>query len=110
MKKLLYTLIILVIADCTLKIDNWACQWLSQPLPISGVIHDIKFFNANSGIIAMYDDVFYIPYLYRATNGGSNWVLISNKSIFTLQKIYDSTTYVNGRTHNFDEAIFRTYD
>jgi len=111
MQKLFYILIILVIADCTLKIDNCACQWFSQPLPMAIDVRDIKFFDAYTGLVSAYDQVSVVSYLFRSTNSGSNWSVISNMPIFKLLIINDSIIYGNGRKlADGSETIYRTFD
>jgi len=109
-KKLLYILIILVIADCTLKIDNCACQWLSQPLPMAIDVYDIKFFDANTGVIATNDQVNSIPYLFRTTNGGNNWTYLRNTRIYQFHKINDSIIYAFGRIVLGPDMILRSFN
>lgn len=105
MKKIFYTIIIFIALACTAR-----AQWVSQPLPFAIDVYDMKFFDANTGVIATHDQTTYNTYVLRTTNGGNNWVINSYSIIFTLQKINDSTIYGQGNIRSGYAAIFRTFN
>jgi hypothetical protein len=101
MKKIIYTIIIFI----TLTLSTEA-QWVSQPLPFGVDVYDMKFFDANTGMISAHDQT--NGYVFRTTNGGNNWVINSYSIIFTFQKINDSIIYGQGNMNSGNAAIFRS--
>ena len=82
--------------DCTFNIDNCQSQWLYQALPSYHSVQDIKFFDANTGIM-----IFNSAGMYRTSNGGFNWTPMNdNIYFFDMQKI-DSTAV---------DRVIRTFD
>ncbi len=80
--------------------------WFSQPLPVSGQINDMVFFDANTGIIAMNSTP---PYILRTTNGGTNWNIGTSLRVYFLDKIDSMAVYGNGNNSN-STTIYRSYD
>jgi photosystem II stability/assembly factor-like uncharacterized protein len=81
-------------------------QWLYQPIGASGTPYDMKFFDANTGIISTNSG-----YLYRTINEGQNWIIILNKQIaFEFNKIDSTTVYARGGTSNAYGMILRTFN
>ena len=60
--------------------------WFSQPLPVSGQVQDLKFFDANTGLIAMWQPTV----LLRTTNGGYNWDSVLNIQVAWQFDLIDS--------------------
>ena len=106
MKKVILSLAFLLILHCTFTIDNCVCQWIYQALPSYYEVRDVKFFDANTGIITI--DV---PGrgMLRTTNGGNNWTVIdTNVLFFEIQKIDSVTLYGIGRNRSAIDRIQRT--
>ena len=82
-------------------------QWFSQPLPVNGQVQDLKFFDANTGLILMNE-----PFrIYRTTNGGYHWDSTIQNQYITLIDVIDSTTvYGVGAFSNGSKQIIRSYD
>jgi hypothetical protein len=97
--------LLLLIAHCALNIENCLSQWVLQPLPVSGNVRDIKFFDKNYGLISLDN-----PILIRTTNGGNNWVISNNLNIFELEKIDSLTIYGHGRQNNGNDIIYRSFN
>ena len=53
MKKHIAALLTILSFNTVFLIDNCISQWFSQPLPVSGQVQDLKFFDANTGLILM---------------------------------------------------------
>jgi photosystem II stability/assembly factor-like uncharacterized protein len=96
-----------VIAVSTFSIDNCMCQWLRQDVYVDpSSVYDLKFFDANTGLISSQ----YLN-IYRTTNGGNNWLLLSIKINIQEMQILDSTTlYGCGARVNGDGVIYRTFN
>ena len=92
----------------TLTIEDCKCQWVYQSLPTYFTVRDIKFFDANTGIITVENT--YNPGMYRTTNGGFNWVLLNNNIYYyDIQKIDSTTLYLVG-VRNTIFRIQRTFN
>jgi photosystem II stability/assembly factor-like uncharacterized protein len=82
-------------------------QWIYQSLPSYYEVIDVKFFDANTGVMIF--NTLYTGML-RTTNGGTNWTLINNGiTFYHLEKIDSTALYANGRWHGV-ERIHRTFD
>jgi photosystem II stability/assembly factor-like uncharacterized protein len=104
-KFLFISFLLLFIAHCTLNIEDCKSQWVYQALPTYVSVGDIKFFDANTGILI------YTSGMYRTTNGGFNWTLINNnESFFEMQLIDSVTIYTIGRGAGAIDRIRRTFD
>lgn len=106
MKKSIFSLIILFIIHSTFTIENCVSQWIYQALPAYYEVKDVKFFDANTGIITIN-----LPArgMLRTTNGGNNWIIMdTNILIFDIQKIDSTTMYAVGRNRNAIDRIQRT--
>ncbi|MFA7361719.1 MAG: hypothetical protein WC139_11855, partial [Candidatus Kapaibacterium sp.] len=81
--------------------------WFSQPLPVNGQVQDLKFFDANTGLILMNE-----PFrIYRTTNGGYHWDSTIQNQYITLIDVIDSTSvYGVGAFANGSKQIIRSYD
>ena len=62
------------------------------------------FFDANTGILSNN-----APALFRTTNGGNNWVVISTSFYNAIQKIDSVCAYARGGNTN-SEKIYRTFN
>jgi|WetSurMetagenome_2_1015567.scaffolds.fasta_scaffold100354_2 photosystem II stability/assembly factor-like uncharacterized protein len=100
--------IFLTILHCTFSIENCMCQWFQQTLPVSGTINDIAFFDANTGLISMYNS----SRILKTTNGGTNWYIAINYLKITYLDIVDSqAVYGSGHTPgNGNSEIYRSFD
>ena len=81
--------------------------WFSQPLPVNGQVQDLKFFDANTGLILMNE-----PFrIFRTTNGGYHWDSTIHNQYITLIDVIDSTSvYGVGAFANGSKQIIRSYD
>ena len=85
-------LYILFITLCTLYTPHSThSQWIQQSLPVSGLVNDICFINANTGFVSM--DT---PALLKTTNGGTNWTIIKTTLIYHIQFLDNLTGYAHG--------------
>ena len=81
--------------------------WFSQPLPVNGQVQDLKFFDANTGLIAMWQPTA----LLRTTNGGYNWnIVLPNQALGGFELIDSNTIYARGSGYSIDVFLFRSYD
>jgi len=81
-------------------------QWFSQPLPVSGQVNDLKFFDGNTGLISMNPAI-----ALRTTNGGYNWLLIlPGQYVGNFEIIDSSTVYANGMSASGYGMLLRTYN
>lgn len=87
MKKLLFILII----HYSLLITHCYTQWVAQTLPVSGLVRDICFVDADTGFVAT--DT---PALLKTTNGGTNWVVTRTVQINQIQFVDKNTGYAIG--------------
>ena len=81
--------------------------WFSQPLPVNGQINDLKFLNANTGLIAMWQ-----PYLIlRTTNGGYSWLTaLNSQGIYEFDLIDSNIIYARGTSWNGYGMLLRSYN
>jgi len=101
MKKIIILLIILSPVICLKS------QWINQPVPITyNGVYDLRFFDSNTGIIASGGGI------YRTTDGGNDWKIVSNTVKIYKLDIIDSTTVYGCGNINLTVygAIFRSYD
>ncbi len=81
--------------------------WFSQPLPVSGQVQDLKFFDSNTGLIAMWQPTA----LLRTTNGGYNWnIVLPNQALGEFEIIESNIVYARGSGYATDVFLFRSYD
>jgi len=81
--------------------------WFYQPLPYDGQIQDLKFFDANMGIIAMVNP----NLILRTTNGGYNWqAILSNQYVLGFDIIDSISVYGRGSNFNDNGMIYRSYN
>jgi hypothetical protein len=79
--------------------------WFSQPLPVTGQVQDLKFFDANTGLVAFYQS----NTLIRTTNGGYNWNTILNNQVAWEFCLIDSVTvYARGSGPTVDGFLLRS--
>ncbi|MFZ4592084.1 MAG: WD40/YVTN/BNR-like repeat-containing protein [Ignavibacteria bacterium] len=89
MKRIIY-IIVLLIAHCTLTIEDCEGQWYQVNLPIASPIQRVQFVNQNTGWLILYN-----LNLLKTTNSGINWAVVtdSSKRIFDFQFINDTLGY-----------------
>ena len=79
--------------------------WFSQPLPVSGEVWDLKFFDSNTGLISMIQTTT----ILRTTNGGYNWnVVLSNQSGGDFDFINNNIVYARSGTAGGYGMILRS--
>ena len=107
MKKVIFSLSLLLIVHCTVIIDNCMCQWYPLPqFPTYLEVTDVKFFDENTGVLTYYN----YPSTYgmmRTTSGGTNWIQIRDYFSTDCQKIDSSTLYILASSSNL---FLRTFD
>ncbi|MCX6156553.1 MAG: T9SS type A sorting domain-containing protein [Ignavibacteriae bacterium] len=82
-------------------------QWIYQSLPAYYEVKDIKFFDANTGIIILGSTN---PGMLKTTNGGNNWTLFDTTVYYYgLQTIDSVTMYAYGQRTSI-YRIKRTFD
>ncbi len=92
MKKIIF--ILFLIYNLTFAIYNCSSQWVYQSLPSYYDVADIKFFDANTGLIVLGLNT---QGMLKTTNGGNNWNMVHPTSYFyQLEKIDSSTIYTIG--------------
>ena len=100
MKKLFYTIIIVLIVHCTLKIEDCLCQWSVQTFPFNGVVYGIAFKDVNNGVACGHTFYNFNEKLYYTTNSGTNWLLASYpltlRALTSVQYIDATTVYACG--------------
>lgn len=107
MKKII--LILIISLNSSFLIQNCRSQtgWFSQPLPVGGQVYDLKFFDANTGLIAMWQTTA----LLRTTNGGYSWnIVLPNQAIGSFEIIDSNVAYARGSGYTVDVFLFRSYD
>ncbi len=80
-------------------------QWVQQSLPVSGLINDISFIDANTGFVSM--DT---PALLKTTNGGTNWSVIKTTLIYHIQFLDNLTGYAHGYVPGTYHRLYKTID
>jgi photosystem II stability/assembly factor-like uncharacterized protein len=81
-------------------------QWFSQPLPVSGQVIDLKFLDANTGLISMNSAI-----TLRTTNGGYNWsTKLPGQYIGNFEMIDSNTVYALGETSSAYGMFLRSYN
>jgi len=109
MKKLIYTLLYFIIVHSSLKIEDCKSQtgWFSQPLPVSGQVQDLKFFDANTGLITMFNPTV----ILRTTNGGYNWyTALPNQICFEFDIIDSNVVFGRAGTSSAYGMLLRSYN
>ncbi len=80
--------------------------WFSQPLPVNGQVNDLKFFNANTGLISMNPAI-----TLRTTNGGYNWtIILPGQYVGNFEQIDSNTIYANGMNSSAYGMLLRTFN
>ncbi len=100
---------ILIFFFSLLFLNNCFAQsgWFYQPLPYNGQIQDLKFFDENTGLIAMWQPAI----ILRTTNGGFNWnIVISNQGAGEFCLIDSFTVYARGLNSNAYGILFRSFN
>lgn len=95
MKKSLFVLIFFLIVNCSLRIDNCRCQWVSQyPYTLGLTFFDVEFINKNTGWVTG------IGKILKTTNAGMNWVEqvhpATNKPINSIHPVDSNIVYASG--------------
>ena len=82
--------------------------WFSQPLPVNGQVQDLKFFDANTGLISTINP----KYIIRTTNGGYNWDIAysGGRPAFEFCVIDSVTIYASSTTINAYGLLLRSYN
>jgi photosystem II stability/assembly factor-like uncharacterized protein len=97
------SILLLLIVHFTFNIVNCEAQWFYQPIGASGTPCDMKFFDANTGIISYTNTL--PPTSYRTTNSGQNWILMGNYYMNGFNKLDSNTMYAIGSM-----GIHRTFN
>ncbi|MCX6159420.1 MAG: hypothetical protein NTY74_15675 [Ignavibacteriae bacterium] len=86
-------------------------QWIQQNWPVFENSYGVKFFDENTGLVAMKTFPSSLYKIYRTTNGGFNWSENYYAQIYGMQKIDSNTAYCWGQnpTTGYDK-LFRTFD
>ena len=80
--------------------------WFSQPLPVSGEVLGLKFFDENTGLISMNPGI-----TLRTTNGGYNWAFIlPGQYVGNFEQIDSNTIYANGMNSSAYGMLLRTFN
>ena len=109
MKKLFFSLSLLLIVHCTFTIENCMCQWYPLPqFPTYHEVTDVKFFDENTGVLT-YNNYPSTYGIMRTTNGGTNWNLIRNYYSVSCQKIDSQTVYIITGLGSY-AFMLRTFD
>ncbi len=107
MKKIITIFLIALFINISFIIDNCKSQWLYQQIGASGTPYDMKFFDANTGIISYSN----LPSFYRTTNGGQNWTFINNYiRANNFEKVNDSTMFAVASSSTVSSMIYRTFN
>jgi len=100
-------IILAVILNLTFTIGTCQSQWIYQSLPAYYEVKDVKFFDANTGIIILGSTN---PGMLKTTNGGNNWTLFDTTVYYYgLQTIDSVTMYAYGQRTSI-YRIKRTFD
>ncbi|MCX6160446.1 MAG: hypothetical protein NTV87_03795, partial [Ignavibacteriae bacterium] len=106
--KLLFIISVFTILNSSFLTDCFAQSgWFYQPLPLSAQVNDLKFFDGNTGLVAIWN-----PYLVlRTTNGGYNWnTALNSQGIYEFNIIDSNCIYARGTNWNGCGILFRSYD
>ncbi|HEY5123883.1 MAG TPA: T9SS type A sorting domain-containing protein [Ignavibacteria bacterium] len=87
-------------------------QWIYQALPSYYEVKDVKFFDANTGIITVNTPS---RGMLKTTNGGNNWTMVNNyMHYYELQRIDSNTMYAIGTSYGSVgvgiDRVQRTFD
>jgi hypothetical protein len=81
--------------------------WFYQPLPFGYQINDLKFFDANTGLVCRINPQFVV----RTTNGGYNWnTTLSYQGVYAFDIIDSNCVYGIGTGIVSDGILLRSYD
>jgi photosystem II stability/assembly factor-like uncharacterized protein len=101
--QIIITLVIVFIISCSSVFSQ--AGWFSQPLPVTGQVQDLKFFDANTGLIAMTSPAL----IMRTTNGGYNWdITLPNQNVGNFEIIDSNIVYARGSGYSIDVFLFRS--
>ncbi|MCX6161952.1 MAG: hypothetical protein NTV87_11570, partial [Ignavibacteriae bacterium] len=113
MKKIFFKLLIIIsvftILNSSFLINCYAQSgWFYQPLPVSAQVNDLKFFDANTGLVAMWSP----NLIFRTTNGGYNWTTVysTGRPAFELCLIDSMAVYVTSTTSSEYGMMLRSYN
>jgi len=112
----IFAFLLLFISHCLLLIvhlfasrfigKDCPCQWIYQYAGYAGTPKDMKFFDANTGVLGT-DSL----KIYRTTNGGNNWnIVLQRQTIFEFIKIDSTTIYARSSTSGAYGMILRTFN
>ena len=104
-------LILIISLNSSFLIHNCRSQsgWFYQPLPITGgQIYDLKFFDENTGLIAVWQP----NLILRTTNGGFNWYVTysTGRPAFEICVIDSMAVNVTSTSSNEYGRILRSFD
>ena len=104
------TILLLFITHYSLFITNCIAQWYPLPVfPTYLETSDVKFFDANTGVLTYYNYPGYTFGILRTTNGGLNWIYIDTNIVFyDLEKIDSNTIYAVGRGRDIIDRVLRS--
>ncbi|MGV8017984.1 MAG: T9SS type A sorting domain-containing protein [Ignavibacteria bacterium] len=100
---------LIIIVHFSLKIEDCKSQtgWFSQPLPVSGQVQDLKFFDVNTGLITMFNPTV----ILRTTNGGYNWyTALPNQICFEFDIIDSNVVFGRAGTSNAYGMLLRSFN
>jgi photosystem II stability/assembly factor-like uncharacterized protein len=114
MKKIFFKLLIITSVFTILNssfLNNCFAQsgWFYQPFPLSSQnVSDLKFFDANTGLVAIWSPGF----IFRTTNGGYNWTTVysTGRPAFELCLIDSMAVYVTSTTSSEYGMMLRSYN
>jgi len=110
MKRIIFSLLFVFIANCTLTIEDCICQWYPLPIfPTYLETSDVKFFDENTGILLLNNVTNTNPGILRTTNGGLNWTQIKSCYTYGNQKIDSTMMYIITRLNGYS-FIYRTFN
>ena len=97
------SVLFLLIVFCTSVFSQTG--WFSQPLPVNGQVQDLKFFDANTGLISMWQTTVVL----RTTNGGYNWYsALLNQGVGEFEIIDSNIVYALGETFGAYGMLLRS--
>lgn len=108
MRKIIIYIVILIIAHCTLTIEDCEGQWYQVNLPIAGSIQQMQFVNQNTGWAVVKESTYKYT-LIKTSNSGVNWISIFSDSlrVIRFQFINDTLGYGLGKAY-VDNLLLKT--
>jgi photosystem II stability/assembly factor-like uncharacterized protein len=81
MKKVIYSILVLIIVQCTFKIENCSAQWFQLNSGTTSRIESIFVTGANTAYFTAFNSSSYSTINSKTTNGGINWFQFANSTI-----------------------------